>query len=395
MMSQQPARLSPLRTAVLILLILGATTIASSVRAEDIRGSYVHFIMTNGRPVALEFDRLDGLVAALYGEVEPAYILIRADLFGLGGSDPLSQLLGSGGFRTPPLGGKNWPVVLDYGMSVFDVNLSPRAEEEEGDKATEQSEHLSLFSGGRAQLGATIGYQRWVKVRAEFSVIQFKIEDNRATEDGRPITEGDQKGASEWAMDETFVEIRSPKLGPYALLRMDTRNGQPRDFEIGYYRRLKGKREGVLRLAFQRRYPYKVTGYFRKDGFDEDEKYESTGDYTGIAEWKYVKIAKNLRLSTGLAFGSSENPMRYFFGELQLQTHKRGWIYLRAGNAYNRFGPQLDRLLGWSVGFEGGVLDKAVFRTGLVVADYDYIDRFGPLGDGGVTLFMSATAVLF
>ena len=377
----------PLVSALLILFL------ASPASAADMNDTYSHFLLTSSQNLTLELERLKGLSTALEGKPDPFTILGRIDLLGVGGDDPLSYMTSLFAFETWWFGSKTFPAKVHLGWTGLYVS---KVQSDQEKAITERDENsYDLLHAFNFPFGGTVGYKDWLHLDAEVSMTVYGRKDKAGVEGGRPTivaSEGQENGVD---FDQATVALRSPRLGPYGLIRFDIGRGSPRDFEIGYHKKLKWKRGGVLRLALARRFDYEVTGFFQRDEFDEEDRYTIPGEYAGIAEWKYLRISDRILVSAGLAMGNSEVPMRYGFGEFLLQTNETVWAFLRLGGAYNRVGEPSDLVVGTALGLEARMMEHFIFRTGLTYKDYDFVDRYGDLGQGGVSWFLTFTAAFW
>jgi hypothetical protein len=367
--------------------------IIPEARAADMNDTYSHFLLTSSQNLTLELERFRGLSAALEGDPDPFVILGRIDLLGVGGDDPLSYMTSLFAFETWWFGSKTFPVKVHLGWSGLYVSKVKKDKEKFWTKRDDNS--YDLLQAFNFPVGGTVGYKQWLHLDAEVSMTVYARKDKAGVDGGKPTIVSHEKEENGVDFDQATVALRSPLLGPYGLIRVDLGRGTPRDFEIGFHKKLKWKRGGVLRLALARRFDYKVTGFFQRNEFDEEDRYTIPGEYAGIAEWKYLKLKDRIFVSAGLAMGNSEVPMRYGFGELLLQTHEQGWMFARLGGAWNRVGEPSDLVMGAALGFEARMMEHFIFRVGLSYKDYDFVDRYGDLGQGGVSAFLSFTAAFW
>lgn len=188
----------------------------------------------------------------------------------------------------------------------------------------------------------------------------------------------------------TYLDI--PSLGAFGSFRYDLGSKVPRDVEAGYALNLESHDLGVVRISYNQRFEYVITGTFFRGRFADEGLPNQTlaADSSGVVRWDRIgpfDAGVPLLFSAGLALGDVPGALRFAFVEGTMQLGGVLGLYGRGGAAYGRV--QEETVAGYSAGVEALLFDGSVVtRVGLGQRDWEVVDRVGSSDRRALMIFV-------
>lgn len=207
-------------------------------------------------------------------------------------------------------------------------------------------------------LGATAMLKNYVRLESNLSLIKAKST----------------------GLDQLEVNLSSPYIGGFSLLRYGLGSKRMKDVEIGWSKGLRSFYNkwdlGILSVGYDYRFKYPITGFLYANELQPADRWTLAADHSGFVTWEQVDLAPGyLQANLGLSFGNVSKGLRYGFLELQAGPKGYYFYYARGGYALSR----MDKNYYWGASGGVGVRYKHYFllKVGVSWRDYDATDRIG------------------